>query len=265
MVSDSQVMPSMKELFEDQVKLYKQGSSITQRNTIPDTTEIPIENPRHWLKIPNVICVFVDMKGSTQLSASSHDSSTAATYKLYSETAVRVFAEFESPYIDVRGDGVLALFDEGQEHRAVAAAVTFKTFAKEVFVPEVKIRTGLTVGSHCGIDQKTVLVRKIGYKRSGGRSDRQNEVWGGKPVAMAAKLAGLSEDNQLLVSDRFFNRLSHEKVLKSCGCPGGTKGDLWAEIDVRDDARFDFDKAYSLSSIWCATHGREFCTELTNA
>lgn len=262
MVSDDQVLPSIKEIIDDARSLYKKSASITLRNTIPDTNQIPIENPLNWLKIPNVHCVFVDMRGSTQLSASIHDNSTARAYQLFTGTAVKLFSSFESPYIDVRGDGALALFDSGQAHRALAAAVTFRTFAVEEFIPLVKEKTGIDIGCHVGIDSRTVLVRKIGFKRYRGRSDRQNEVWAGKPVNMAAKLAAESGDDELLVSDRFYRRLSSRYALKSCGCPNDEVVDLWQGKDVADDDRFDFDTAYTLRSVWCKTHGREFCRNL---
>lgn len=111
MVSDEQVIQSVKKIIDDARALYKKSASITVRNSIPDTSQIPIENPQSWLKIPDVNCVFVDMRGSTQLSASSHDNSTARAYQLFTGTAVKLFSDFESPYIDVRGDGALALFD----------------------------------------------------------------------------------------------------------------------------------------------------------
>ncbi|MGE3595802.1 MAG: adenylate/guanylate cyclase domain-containing protein [Dehalococcoidia bacterium] len=265
MIADEQVSMEMRMLFEEQLAMYKEGATIQVVGKIPETTEIPIQNPRHWLRIPDVVCVVVDMKGSTQLSAASRDKETAAAYQMYSGTAVRVFAELQSPYIDVRGDGVLALFDSGQEHRALAAAVTFKTFASEIFAPAVTKQTGLTIGSHCAIDQKTVLVRRIGYKRYGGRTDRQNEVWAGKPVNMAAKLASLTEDNELLVSERFFEQLTDDHALLSCGCPNGVRTPLWKERDLTEDRRFDFDKAYSLRSTWCKTHGKLFCKALLDA
>lgn len=109
---------------------------------------------------------------------------------------------------------------------------------------------------------RTVLVRKIGFKRHRGRSDRQNEVWAGRPVNMAAKLSSESGDNELLASDRYFKKLTSRYALKSCGCPNDEVVDLWSEKDVSDDDRFDFDTAYSLGSIWCRRHGQEFCTEL---
>jgi len=107
-----------------------------------------------------------------------------------------------------------------------------------------------------------VLVRKLGFKRYRGRTDRQNEVWAGKPVNMAAKLAGLSNDNELLVSDRFLKKIKHDLVRKSCGCPSGEKKELWTEKDLAEDNRFDFDTAYALHSNWCSIHGKKYCEDI---
>ncbi len=255
---------SLRDLFDEQLALYKRQRSITNHNRIPDTDAIPIENPQYWLKIPEVVCVFVDMKGSTKLSATEHDKSTAGVYQLFTGTAVRLFHELEAPYIDVRGDGVFALFNQDQVYRAFAAAVSFKTFAKDVFAQAVLERTALEVGAHIGIDQKTLLVRKIGLKRHGGRSDRQNEVWAGKPVNMASKLAAMGNVDQLIVSERYHARLKDERTLMTCGCgpggalPGPGKKPLWREEDVREDLNFDFNKAYVLGSTWCRNHGQEY-------
>lgn len=262
MITDSQLPDSLRQVIDAQVAIYKKDPQITVCNEIPDTTRIPIENPKHWLRIPDVICLFVDMKGSTQFSATTQEKKTANAYQLFTETAVRLFQEFDSPYIDLKGDGVLALFNSKQPYTAFAAAITFKTFAQEEFSPRVLENTGLTVGSHLGIDQKTVLVRKLGLKRHGGRTDRQNEVWAGKPVNMASKLAAMSEDNELLVSERFFKNIQHNLVLESCGCPDNQKKSLWTEKDVSEDSRFDFETAYSLTSNWCKIHGKEYCEEI---
>jgi len=166
----------------------------------------------------------------------------------------------------VRGDGAFALFDDDQPHRALSAAVTFKTFADLVFKPKIKEqREDVDVGSHIGIDAKHVYVRKIGLKRHDMRTDRQNEVWAGKPVNMAAKLAARSNHNEVLVSDRFYKKLEDERALKSCGC--GVAGerrkvDLWSVVDLSKEKIFDFDKAYLLKSSWCSIHGKEYCEAL---
>ena len=262
MLSQSQIPTRFRPIFEEQIALYDKKRSIQVRNEIPPTTEIPIENPLHWLRIPKVVSVFVDMINSTQLSAENNDYKTAAVYQLFTGTAVRLFAEFDAPYIDVRGDGVLALFGKGQAHCALAAAVTFKTFTEEELKPRVKRKTEIEIGSHIGIDQQTVLVKKIGLKRRNQRSDRQNEVWAGRPVNMSAKLASLCKDAELLVSDRYFQNFKDEHILRSCGCPEGPRVDLWELVDVEADARFDFPAAYKLRSKWCSTHGAEYCNSI---
>ena len=261
-IQDGQIPDYLLSIIKEQIVIYNQGRSITQYNEIPDTTQIPIANQTLWFKIPDVICVFVDMLGSTKLSAAKQDKGTAGAYQLFTNTAVRIFHEMEAPYIDVRGDGVFALFNSNQIYRAFVSAVSFKTFADLEFVPRIEQLTTVKVGCHIGIDQKTVLVRKIGLKRKNGRSDRQNEVWAGKPVNMAAKLASLSAHNQLFVSDRYYEKLKDDKVRYSCGCPNNNMELLWKEYDVRENKLFDFDKAYYIESNWCKTHGRDFFESL---
>jgi class 3 adenylate cyclase len=266
MIVADQVPEKYRTVIQEQIDLYDEGRLVEPKDAIPDTPDIPIANPKLWLRIPNVVCVFVDMLGSTRLSADAHDKDTAGAYQLFTGTAVRLFNEFESPYIDVRGDGVFALFNSNQCYRALAAGVTFKTFAKEEFVPRIKKATEVDVGCHIGIDCKTVLVRKLGLKRHGGRTDRQNEVWAGKPVNMAAKLAASTEDNELFVSDRFYDRIPHELARRTCSCNTtifGNRKPLWSTVDdLEDDGRFDFDTAYCLEGVWCNKHGRESCEGL---
>lgn len=92
-------------IIDDETKIFNEAASITVHNKIPDTTKIPIEKPTHWLKINDVVACFVDMEGSTKLSANQHDNSTAKAYRYFTNTAIRIFHQFESPYIDVKGDG----------------------------------------------------------------------------------------------------------------------------------------------------------------
>jgi len=261
-ITPNQMPQRFQDVIGEQVDVYEAGTTIQAVSEIPETSKIPIQNPKHWLRIADVICVYVDMVNSTGLSAVEHDRNTASAYQLFTNTAVRLFHAFEAPYIDVRGDGAFALFNADQPYRAIAAAVTVKTFAKEVFVPKLHELTDVDLGAHIGIDQNTVLVRKVGLKQYGNRSDRQNEVWAGKPVNMAAKLSSLAKANELIVSDRYFACVQDDYVVMSCGCEnGGTGGKsrLWEEIDVTSDPRFDFAKAHLLKSVWCARHGLEYC------
>ncbi|PSB19887.1 hypothetical protein C7B65_09440 [Phormidesmis priestleyi ULC007] len=259
---EGKLLTPIEQIIETELGHFSKSVSITNVDQIPDTPKIPIQNPRTWLKIPNVICCFVDMEGSTKLSAGLHDKTTAKAYRLFTETGIRIFHEFGAEYIDIKGDGVFALFNQDQPYSALAATISFKTFVYEHFTPKVEALTEQHIGGHFGIDQKTVLVRRFGLKTYQNRTDRQNEVWAGKPINMAAKLASLSTDNKLWVSDRFFGNLRDEKATHSCGCPSGNKVELWTEENMSDDSRFDFDTAYSLDSNWCEKHGRSFCSSL---
>lgn len=252
------------EICEKQRSIFRdQRPSVTVQNRIPSTSAINLRASKDWFRIPDVICVFADMANSTALSAQSKDITTAAAYQLFTGTAVEIFDQFDASYIDVKGDGVFALFNQDQAYRAFAAAMTFKTFSREVFVPSMKEKGYEDVGAHIGIDQKTVLVHKIGIRQRDGQTDRQNEVWAGKPVNMAAKLASLTPAGTLLVSDRYFERITHERVRLSCGCVDaqttGPRTNLWLRVPVDDKPFFDFEDAWRCTSNWCRIHGAEYC------
>jgi class 3 adenylate cyclase len=253
-------------IIDEETTLFGRRPSVTVMNHIPDTMRIPIAGSGlNWIKVPDIICCFVDMEGSTKLSAELHEHGTAKAYRYFTNTAIKIFHHFEAAYIDVKGDGVFALFDFDQPHRALAATVSFKTFVAKDFNPRLQRSSGLDVGGHYGIDRGSVLVRKLGLKAID-RTDRQNEVWAGQPINVAAKLASISHDETVLVSDRFFQRLAGGRALKSCGCQGGQytaeHTDLWQEVDVSTDKRFEFDRAWSLRSSWCSTHGKEYCRDI---
>ena len=122
-----------------------------------------------------------------------------------------------------------------------------------------------------GIDQGTLLVRRLGL-----RGTKQNEVWAGKPVNMAAKLSSLAAANEMVVADRVFDLYEHASRLRqrtliwSCGCDGGVRGAgldapigstscLWDQELAPEDLGLDFANLHRLRSLWCVTHGSEFC------
>jgi class 3 adenylate cyclase len=263
-MKENQVPDKYKKVLDEQLNIFKQSIKTTEFNNIPETSKIPIENPLHWIKLRDVVCVFVDMKGSTLVSAKTNEANIASIYQLFTGTAVKLFDALESPYIDIKGDGVFALFDSDKINQALCSAITFKTFCTEDIIPKIKEKYKIEVGTHIGIHIDDLLVRKIGFKRFKDRSDRQNEVWAGRTVNMSAKLAQLSEVNEVIVSENFYSRIINEKALFSCGCPGGEKKKLWSELDVAADERFDFERAFKLSSNWCAIHGKDYIESILN-
>lgn len=258
------------ELIEGRTAIFRQGNSITNRNALVPDGNYPLAD-NQWLKVPDVVCLFVDIRNSTGLSATTHDHSTASIYEYFTGTAIRLFHELGAGYIDIKGDGVFALFNSNQVHRAFVAAVSFKTFVQNEFLPRVRAKLGsaVDIGFHLGIDQKTVLVKQLGIRDAEGRDRRKNEVWAGKPINMAAKLAARSKDGELLVSDRYYRHLANsDYVKKTCGCvesqvPDQTQVvDVWEKRDMSQEDVFDFDAAYCMKNCWCITHGKDWARNI---
>lgn len=260
-IKNGQMPESIIQIIDDEKSIYNKKVSVTDYNSIQD--DPPLQDATHWHKVKDVICVFVDMIGSTKLSATKRAETTAKIYRLFTQTAVRIFHEMQAPYIDIKGDGVFALFNSNQSYRAFVSAVHFKTFIEQEFhglIESVVNDEEKDIGAHIGIDKKTILVRRFGLKMIN-RRDRQNEVWAGKTVNMAAKLAGLSKKGELIVSDRFYQSIKSEYARYCCSCH--TKEHLWEEVTI-DDPKFDFTSYYKLKSIWCSTHGEEYANYLLN-
>lgn len=248
-------------IIDEAKKRYEEGEEIETKEQIPSGDNIPLEVNK-WLRIDDVVCVFIDMKNSTQLSAQKQDKFTAGVYQYFTDTAVKILNHFDASYIDVKGDGAFGLFEKSKIYHAFCAAMTFKTFSVNVLGSDIKLEDNKKVSCHIGMDMKTVLVKRLGLRKVEGKTSKQNEVWAGKPVNMASKLASLGGENEIIASERVFDVFlsdGSDLILKSCGCPNGEKKKFWNRIDL-DDPKFDFTKAYKIdTSGWCKTHGKEYC------
>ena len=247
------------------------GVQITVLNEVPE--EGPV-NKGLWFQIPNVTAVFVDLKRSTELSADSSPKTSAFAYTYFVRAMVLILERFGSNYIDIHGDGVFGLFSGPQsEFCAISGAITARTQIEHDiavrFDKDTSTDWKLTAG--IGIDRGTLLVRRLGL-----RGAKQNEVWAGKPVNMAAKLSSVACSNQVVVSDRVFSRyqeasyIRRRALLWTCGCsedeqgdgldaPIGETGYLWKEELAPGEMGLDFNMLHRLKSKWCCDHGAEFC------
>lgn len=227
--------------------------TIQKINVIPDT--IPLDG-NHWLELDEISCVFVDMVGSTGLNASTSDS--VKIYETFIKSLVKILSTFEAQYIDIKGDGAFGIFS-GKDSAvpALCAAVTFYTVCRRFL--EDKFNS-FKIQMHAGIDTDRVLVKRIGL-----RGEKNNEVWVGKPVNIAAKLASIAPANTIYVSERTYSTLSKREysqyLIKSCGCPNGQRNNLW-ESKENNFPFLRLSNYYSLGSQWCLQHGEQFCQEV---
>lgn len=252
------------------------GVHVDPYQNVPETGP---SNQGVWWRITNVTAVFADLKGSTKLSAEESRSNSAVAYTLFIRAMSIILDRFEARYIDIQGDGIFGLFS-GPSSRFLAAACAITMRSEVERVVDVRFRRNtsaeseLTVG--IGIDEGTLLVRRLGL-----RGTKQNEVWVGKPVNMAAKLSSEAGANQVVVSDRVFGQyrqasgLRQRALIWSCGCGGGTQGagldtlsghtlNLWREEPAPTNLGLDFYTMHRLESHWCRIHGSEFCEAIVS-
>lgn len=232
--------------------------------------DVPATGPAHrglWFQIPDVTAVFADLNRSTQLSAAPNRRAPTVALNYFSRAMEIALEKFEARYVDVQGDAVFGLFSgKGSMFRAAACAITMRTLVEDVVAPQLSKDAAsnwpLTAG--IGVDRGTVLVRRLGSKAAG-----QNQVWTDEPVNVAAKLSSLADANQIVVSDRVFNRyklfskLRQQALLMSCGCKDRRQGaDLWRKKAAPKHLELDIEHIYWRSDKWCDRYGAEFCETL---
>ena len=247
------------------------GIQVTRQNEVP---EVGPTNRGLWLEVPQVTAVFADLKRSTELVASSRPEVAARAYTYFVRGMAVTLERFSAGYVDIHGDGIFGLFSgSGSIFSAAACAVTMKTLVEREISDQFEGETesDWKFAAGIGIDQGTLLVRRLGL-----RGTKQNEVWAGKPLNMAAKLSSVAEPDQVVVSDRVYSgyenssRLRQRALLWTCGCENGVDGQgldtpsgqtpgLWIEEPAPEHLGFDFATLYRLSSCWCRIHGPEFC------
>ena len=263
-----EINASVASQLDNQAKL---GVQIVQQDQVP--VEGPVDRGLWW-RVNDVTAVFADLKRSTSISVNGSRKDAAFAYTYFIKAMTVILDNFGARYVDIQGDGIFGLFS-GKDSvlAAAAAAITMRTQMEKMVEPmfrkHASTQQGLKVG--IGMDWGTLLVRRLGL-----RGTRQNEVWAGNPVNMAAKLSSVAGNNQIVVSDCVYAayngapKIRQRAILRSCGCavgkpsaglnfPAGQAKNLWSKIPVPKNLSLNFQTAYQRKVPWCEKHGDEFC------
>ena len=238
---------------------------------IPSEEDMSLEIGR-WYRIRNVVSLYVDMKGSTQLTTEKYIRTSAKIYEIFTGSLIKILKqrEFKAHFIDIKGDGGFALWKEKfASVKALLAAVTFKTYVEKHLKKFVKSQiTDWNIESKIGISKGAVLVKRIGARNT--KDKRYNwAVWAGKPVNVSAKLSDMAEGDTVLVSDDVYQDFSRPQELRdylilSCGCDGEGnpvgKKELWEE-KIEFEEKFQV-KIWELKSKWCNIHGKDYINKV---
>lgn len=178
--------------------------------------------PRNNLTFKNgyyvdVTVLFVDLRGSKELSSKHTKPVLAKIYRSYiSEVVAALKGNTTINEIYIEGDGIWAVFDTKTKLEVDSVFVTAFTIASLIDIINVKLskKNYEKINIGIGIDDAESLYIKTGYSGSG-----INEVtWIGKVVGQAAELCSYGNrswlDNEIMVSSKVYLSLSdHNKGL----------------------------------------------------
>jgi class 3 adenylate cyclase len=224
-----------------------------------DVGSLPI-TARKWVKMDDIVAVVADLKSSTQLGTGSKAASTASIYQAATGGVVTLFDKFNADFIQIQGDGAVALFwGDKRYERAACAGITIKTMCVDLCEQiEKKWPAKPETGFKVGIASGRVLVKRIGTPRN---PAQQEPVWAGKPVNFAAKAAQSCDRHDLIVTGSVWDRFEKNDYLAfSCPCHGGPGSGIWDNTTI---TRLPDDEPEAqgrlLKSTWCDVHGAEYC------
>ena len=260
MTDEQPFLKALLDALGDEVNTVLNNSAVpvVEKDGSFDAKDIPSSSSDTWIKLPEVVAVVCDLKGSTHLGTGKHDTSTARIYKSSVEGAVSILHNFEANFIDIQGDGGFGLFwgDRAYE-RALCAAVTIRTFSEDLVERLNKRWPGAPeTGYKVGIHAARTLVKSIGTRRV---ISEQEAVWAGRPVNYAAKCAQAADRHQVIVTQRVWEKFKNNDFIAfSCDCNDGPTANLWNDTTV-DRLPSEDQAAVVLNSGWCKTCGPSYC------
>lgn len=207
------------------------------------------------------VCLFIDLDKSSKESFKRQPKTMAKIYDYFTQNIVDVLnhSVIGADYIDIKGDGAFGIFEgEKASFKALYCAITFKTMFEQSIAGKFSTEED-KLSCKFGIHKDKILVRRIGKRGEG----NYNEVWAGRVVNNASKLASQSknipEDGNpslpILLSEQVYSDFENNKEygFYYC-CDGGApmKADveMFTEINEFSDETLG-DKFYYTKVLWC--------------
>lgn len=259
-------LKALLDVIDDDVKaVLEKNPDVEDRNDL-EADGLPDASGEKWFRVENVVAVFIDLKGSTQLSVGRYPASTAAIYRAAMKNTVKILREFSADFIQVQGDGAFGLFwGERAVERGVCAGITAKTFSRDTLEKRLAAKwpKAPETGFKVGIAEGSVLVKKVGTPRN---PNEQEPIWAGKPVNYAAKAAQQADRGELIVTGSIWLRIEDNEFL-TVSCGHGTDGtglsSLWTDVEI-EKLTHDTDEAAGrmLDACWCHECGATFVNSI---
>lgn len=215
------------------------------------------------------VCLFIDLDDSSKISFNKQPQTMAKIYDYFTQNIVDILSHpiFGADYIDIKGDGAFGIFEgEKASFKALYCAITFKMMFEKYIKHKFDVGDD-NLSCKFGIHKDKILVKKIGK-----RGDRNyNEVWAGRLVNNAAKLASESKNiNNLLnpalpilISKEVYEDFYNNKQYGFYHCCDGKGNPVapWTEMFIKYDSYSDEvleDEFYYTFVSWCKDHADSY-------
>ncbi len=223
------------------------------------------------------VCLTFDLDGSSKLSAHRHPKVMAKIYEYSTQSAIDILRKDEiiADYIDIKGDGVFAVFGgENAVEKAFVAGITIKTHFLKV-AQKFSNSNNIDLNCKLAIDYDKILVKKIGTRKF------NNEVWAGHLINNCYKMMALVKDIRddldpdgtgkkiyqdkdiIVISTDIHDYLEdNHKDWAIFSCPHETSAKLWKEKATKIELDIKGDKVWFCITNWCDEHGEEYANKI---
>jgi len=189
---------------------------ISYPKTVPEVTEVGFKEARSI----DGVCLFVDMRGSTGITAEKHRETAVRIYRACLDNIAEVIHHDTGEIRGVAGDSFLALFSgpENNADKAVRCAWMIQSVIHHIVAPEVRKRFDLELSVGVGIDMGTILAARVGKPYV---PTTQNLIWASHAVNSAAKLCAAASPAEVVVSERVWSAMTRATKISGKGKPLG--------------------------------------------
>ncbi len=195
---------------------------ISSPRTIPEVGEVGFNQAR----TVDAVCLFVDMRGSTGITAEKQRSTAVRIYRAYLDNVAEIIHHYSGEIRGFAGDSFLALFsgNKNDADQAVRCAWMIQCAITYIVAPEVLKRCDAELSVGIGIDMGTILAARVGkpYVPS-----TQNLIWTSHAVNVASKFCSAARPAEIVVSERVWGAMTNSTKKSADGMPLG-----WAERHI---------------------------------
>lgn len=219
-----------------------------------------------WIEIEDAIVVFSDLKNSTKISIDKRKRTMTKILEYLNYPFIAIHNEFGADFIDIQGDGGLAIYHKDNAIKALLASITIKTYYEKYLYNKLKKDYKIDFITTTGIAQGSLLVKKIGQRDAG-----KFHVWAGdtinKSALISKELKSKMDKNSIKqalyigITEEIYSLFKSNSLktylLMSCSCDNedSKSQELWKKENL---PKYNGKKYYYMKNVWCNKHGQEY-------